>query len=248
MDGVSIDELSRLDGPTLVLPNHPAYIDPAIVLSELQFGKTLRPLVWAGTFRRWFLGPLMKFTQAVEVPDMQRGRSESIRKTVRMMGDVVDGVNRGESYLIYPSGRLQRGTDEFVGGARIVSEIMRRCPEVNVVLVRTTGLWGSMFSCARTGDLPNLGRSFLKAIGWLFAGGMFFMPKRDVSLHVEILDRNQLPELDRKSLNRFLEDWYNVDGEQHPVFVRYNRVIGPKRGKFAPTVSQPSSGAVDSSL
>ncbi|MCA9213964.1 MAG: 1-acyl-sn-glycerol-3-phosphate acyltransferase [Planctomycetales bacterium] len=248
IDGVSCDELAKLLGPTLVLPNHPAYIDPAVVLSHLRFGKHLRPLVWAGTFRRWFLWPLMRLTDAVEVPDMQRGRGESIRKTVRMINEVIDGVQRGESYLIYPSGRLQRGTDEFVGGARIVSEIMLRCPEVNVVLVRTTGLWGSMFSCAHTGDLPNLGRAFLKAAGWLFAGGMFFVPKRNVSLHIEILDRNQLASLDRKTVNRFLEEWYNVDGAQLPVFVRYNKVLGPRRGKFAPAVSQPSAAASDSSL
>ncbi|MFC1758704.1 lysophospholipid acyltransferase family protein [Planctomycetota bacterium] len=240
MNGVEPKQLHRLTGPILVLPNHPAYIDPAIVLSHLQVGRNLRPLVFAGTFRRWFLRPLMRATRAVEVPDMQRGRGASIRKTVRMMTDVIAGVQNGESYLIYPSGRLQRGNDEFVGGARIVSEVMRRCPDVNVVLVRTTGLWGSMFSCAGTGDLPDLGRAFLKSVWWLFAGGMFFVPKREVSVHVEVLDRRQLTGLDRKTLNRFLEDWYNATGEQSPVFVRYNKVMGPKRGQFAPTASQPT--------
>ena len=244
--GADHRRLDHLSGPTLVLPNHPAYIDPAIVMSHLGSRQSLRPLVFAGTFRRWFLRPLMWVTRAVEVPDMQRGRGESIRKTVRMMTQVIHGVQNGESYLIYPSGRLQRGTEEFVGGARIVSEVLRRCPDVNVVLVRTTGLWGSMFSCAGTGDLPNLGRAFLKSSWWLFAGGMFFVPKRQVSLHVEVLDRNQLAALDRKTVNRFLEEWYNAEGQQLPVFVRYNKLIGPKRGKFAPTASRPAFA--DSSL
>lgn len=218
------------------------------MLSHLRFGKELRPLVFAGTFRRWFLWPLMRITRSVEVPDMQRGKGESIRNTVRMMNAVIDDVKSGDSFLIYPSGRLQRGSEEFIGGARIVSEIIKRCPRVNVVLVRTTGLWGSMFSCARTGDLPNLGRAFVKSIGWLLAGGLLFVPKREVSLHVEVLDLAGIPGLDRRTLNNFLEDWYNVSGGHTPVFVRYNRVLGPRRGKFAPFIVPATTKMPDSMI
>ena len=171
----------------------------------------------------------MRYTRAIEVPDLQTGNRDAYRRTVEMMRSVVNGVKNGDTFLIYPSGRLQRENVEFLGGARIASEIIKRCPDVRIVLVRVDGLWGSMFSCAETGELPHLGRTFLKAIGWLFLGGIFFIPRRKVDVFVEEFERNALPGFDRNAINRFLESWYNVDGPKPPEFVRYNWIVGRKR-------------------
>ena len=45
----------------------------------------------------------------------------------------------------------------MIGAARATHEILQRVPQANVVLVRTLGVWGSMFSYARTGAAPPLG-------------------------------------------------------------------------------------------
>ena len=58
-------ELRNLTGPVLVLPNHPAYIDPPIVLTHARLRHPLRPLVYAGTYRLPFLLPLMKLVHAL---------------------------------------------------------------------------------------------------------------------------------------------------------------------------------------
>ena len=58
------------------------------------------------------------------------------------------------SALSFGSGRA--GGLEVVGAARAASEILAPCPQANVVLVRTRGLWGSQFSYARTGESPEL--------------------------------------------------------------------------------------------
>lgn len=223
------DSLGATSSSTIILPNHPAYIDPALVQTFLRLERVPRPLVFSGTFRRWFLRPFMSYTRAIEVPDLQTASKSAYRDTVAMIRQVVKGVHGGDTFLIYPSGRLQRGDVEVVGGARIASEIIKRCPNVRIVLVRVEGLWGSMFSCAKTGELPRLGRACLKSFAWLCLGGIFFVPRRKVDVFVEEFDRASLPGFDRETINRFLEEWYNISGPRKPEFVRYNWIVGRSR-------------------
>ena len=67
------------------------------------------------------------------------------------------------------------------------------CPQANIVLVRTRGLWGSIFTIAATGDLPNLERCVVRALGWVFAALFVFLPRRKVTMTVEQIDRRDLP-------------------------------------------------------
>src|SRR5208282_3645820 len=46
-----LDKLQSLEGPTLVMPNHPGYIDPAIVLAHVRLKQPLRPIVYEDTYR-----------------------------------------------------------------------------------------------------------------------------------------------------------------------------------------------------
>ena len=232
--------LSALKGPTLVLPNHPAYIDPPLVLSHLRLGKALRPLVFSGIYRLLPLRPLMAMVDAFEVPDLSAQSRDAQAKTLEMIDAVVARIGRGDSFLIYPSGRLQRGNAEVVGSARAVHELLWRCPDLNVVLVRTRGLWGSSFGCAATGAPPSLVPTMLRNLGWALAALVVFLPRRKVTIHVEVLPKRTLPKASREQTNAFLEGWYNIDGPQHPAFVRYSHFFGPTAGHYAAGVSLPS--------
>ena len=237
-----LESLRGIDGPLLVLPNHPAYVDPPTVLSHLPSARPLRPLVFSGVYRLPFLRPLMWLVDAFEVPDLSAQSRQAAAKTKELVDAVVARINAGDSFLIYPSGRLQRGNREVVGSARAVHEIVTRCPELTVVLVRTRGLWGSMFSCAREGKPPALGGAIAAAAGWLAAGLLFFLPRRPVHIHLEAVPRERLPTGSREEFNAFLERWYNPDGDQEPVFVRYSRLFGPATGHYSPAAS---AAAVD---
>lgn len=238
------EQLERLSGPVLLLPNHPAYIDPPTVLSHTASGlfqkglrQPLRPLVFSGTYRVPPLLPLMKLVRAFEVPDLSSASRDAASRTTQLIDAVVAEVHAGGSFLIYPSGRLQRGNREVVGSARFVHELVSRCPELRVVLVRTRGLWGSLFSCAAEGKPPDLVPAVLRAAAWVVAGLFFFLPKRHVHLHVEVMPRSRLPLESREAFNRFLENWYDADGEQEPLFVRYNPLFGPTEGHYRPAVT-----------
>ena len=232
--------LSSLQGPTLILPNHPAYVDPPLVLSHLRLGRSLRPLVFSGLYRLLPLRPLMAMVDAFEVPDLSAQSRDAQAKTLGMIEAVVARIGRGDSFLIYPSGRLQRGNAEVVGSARAVHELLSRCPDLNVVLVRTCGLWGSSFGCAATGAPPSLVPTILGNLGWALAALLVFLPRRKVTIHVEVLPRGTLPKKSREETNAFLEGRYNVDGPQQPAFVRFSYLFGPSTGHYAAGAALPA--------
>lgn len=226
------EQLKSLSGPTLVIPNHPAYIDPPLVSSHIRLHKPLRPLVYSGTYRMLPLRPLMSLVNAFEVPDMSSQSRDAQAKALEMIDAVVGRLDAGDCLLIYPSGRLQRGNVEVVGANRSVYEIVSRVPNLNIVRVRTRGVWGSSFSCAEYGETPNLGSAVVKAIGWVFASLFFFLPRRKVTMTVEVIKPSELPLESKDEFNRALEAWYNADGGQEPQFVRYNHLLGPSEGEF----------------
>ncbi|MCA9131870.1 MAG: 1-acyl-sn-glycerol-3-phosphate acyltransferase, partial [Planctomycetales bacterium] len=231
------EQLQGLKGATLVLPNHPAYIDPPLVSSHLRLHKPLRPLVYSGTYRWPILRPMMTMVDAFEVPDLSSHSRDAQAKTREMIDSVVARLQAGDCLLIYPSGRLQRGNEEVVGAARAVYELISRCPDINIVLVRTRGLWGSMFSCAATGGPPPLAARVRAACGWVFASLFFFLPRRPVTLEVEVVDREQLPLDTREQFNGYLENWYNEQAPSAPIFVRYHALLGPSEGGYAPAAA-----------
>ena len=226
------EKLRELRGPTLILPNHPGYIDPPLLLSHLRIPGGIRPTVFSGIYRIPALYPLVRIANALEVPDLAEHSREAREQTLTVIDTIVEGLQRGENYLLYPAGRVQRQQGEKIGAARAAAEIIQRCPQVNVVLVRTRGIWGSMFSYVRTGQRPDLGRCALRAIGWMAANLVFFAPRRDVTMTVEVADRRDLPGPGREKLNPYLEAWYNRGDPELPRFVPYHRWFGPREYRF----------------
>ncbi|MBA2117294.1 1-acyl-sn-glycerol-3-phosphate acyltransferase [Bremerella alba] len=227
-----LEKLEALEGPILVLPNHPAFVDPPTVLSHLRFGKSLRPLVFTDTYRSPIFYPFMKIIDAYEVPNLKSHSRDAHAKTSELIDKVAGELQQGQNFLIYPSGRLQRQGYEVVGGARIAYELLERVEKVNVVLVRTRGLWGSRFGCAQEGDVPTLGKNALASLGWVLAGLVFFLPKRKVTLEVVPVDRDSLPMESKSALNRHLEAFYNADGGEEPKYVPYSYLLGPRDFDF----------------
>lgn len=230
------EKLRRLEGPTLVMPNHAAYIDPAIVQSFIHrsYRGCLRPIVLTGPYRNPVLHPLMLLVRALEVPDLGQHSRRATEQARAMIDAVAERIEAGDSFLLYPSGRLQVRGQEVVGAARTASELLQRCKSVNIVLIRTRGLWGSKFGCAWTGKGPDLGKVVPFGFRTFFANLCFFMPRRDVTLTVEVIPREDIPGLDRQTLNPWLEEWYNRDIEipEKPVFVPYHFLFGPRDHEF----------------
>jgi long-chain-fatty-acid--[acyl-carrier-protein] ligase len=233
-----LEKVRGLQHKTLILPNHPGMIDPPIVLTALWPALHPRPLVYEGNFRNPVLRPLMSLLDAVRVPDLERPNVEAHAQTQQAIRDVIDSLQRGQNVILWPSGMIQRDGVERLGPAQALTDILRAVPDVNLVLVRTRGVWGSRFTYAPTGAHPDLLGGLWAGIGWLLASGLFFMPRRRMDLTVEVLDRSKLPELTRQKVNPFFEAWYNQGGPETPTFVPYHHLFGPRTFTFPARVAR----------
>ena len=227
-----LEKLRDLRGPTLAMPNHPGLIDPPLVLSNIRLPGGLRPIVTSSMYRNRLLYPLMRLVDAIEVPELAEHSREARGQTLTMIDAMADGLNRGENFLIYPAGRTERRGIEEIGATRAVSDLLQRCPQANIVLVRTRGVWGSIFTVAYTGEHPNLEGCVVRALGWVFAALFVFLPRRKVTMTVERIDRRDLPGITREKLNPFLEAWYNRGGPEKPTFVPFSFLFGPRQHEF----------------
>ena len=225
-------ELRGLRAPVLLLPNHPGYIDPVLILTHFYGSFRPRPVIYEDNFRSLLLRPLVKLLRAVPIPDLERPSQEAQQRAEQAVSEVIEGLRRGENFVLWPAGRVQHDGVERLGAARALTDILRAVPDAAVVLVRTRGVWGSMFTYARTGHSPLLGHCFRIGLLWLVANLLFFMPRRRVDITIEPLDRNKLPDLERDSVNRWLEGWYNADGPERPTYVPYHFLFGPRSYEF----------------
>jgi len=221
------EKLENLEGGTLVLPNHSALVDPPLVLAYLhrRYRGSIRPVAFTGSYRNPVFFPFMLLINAKEVPDLSKQSQKAQDDAKLMIDEMTDDLEQGETFLLYPSGRLQRWGEERVGAARSTSDLLQRCDDVNIVLVRTHGLWGSRFGRSQTGDTPNMTTAVIRAIWTGLTNLVFFMPRREVTIKVDVLKREDLPDdLSRESLNPWLDKWYNqdLDGIEEPIFVPYH--------------------------
>ena len=229
---VGLEKLQELRGPTLVLPNHPGYIDPPLVWSHVRLTQAVRPVATTSMYRKPLLRPLMRLLQSARGAGLERAQPLGARSHAGH-----DRRRRGRTrtrrvFLIYPSGHVVHNGREEVGAARTAAEVLARCPQANVVLVRTRGLWGSMFTYARTGKAPSLAQCAVRGLAWMAANLIVFAPRRRVVITVEPVERDRLPAAKRETLNPFLEAWYNQEGPETPVFVPYHAWFGPRQYTF----------------
>ncbi|MEN9654247.1 MAG: hypothetical protein RL235_359 [Chlamydiota bacterium] len=191
----------------LFLPNHPALMDPLILFLIAWPHFRMRPLVIEYIFRQRLLKPLMALVRAVSVPNFDTSVNQlKIKRAKESIQQVATGLKAGENFVLYPSGRLKSSGREVLGGASGAHLLVQEAPETMVVLVRTTGLWGSSFSRAFEGHSPDLMTTIFKGLMTLLKNGILFCPRRNIEVTFEVFDKRPKT---RVEFNRNLEQWYN---------------------------------------
>ena len=233
------EEVLRRPGPYLILPNHPAYIDPPNLLVRLWPAFRMRPMLLETNFENPALAPFVWLMNAIRVPDTDRLSTEARERAQAAVQAAIDALKAGQNVIVWASGRLQRDGTERIGGARTVADVLAAVPDVTVVLVRTRGLWGSMFSWAWAAK-PALGGGLVKGIGLLLANLIVFTPRRRATLTLEAFGPDQRPEPVREKINLWLEAWFNADGpREEPTFVPYHFLFGRRTAEFPPPLTGP---------
>ncbi|MBU1163287.1 MAG: AMP-binding protein [Proteobacteria bacterium] len=202
----------------LFLPNHPALIDPAIIVSILH--KDFAPRSLAVEFR--LANPLIAWISkrfgARLIPDIPRTGPAASTFIKEALAEIIEDLRAGGNLLLYPAGRLKKRYLEEIGATSAVEVILEQVPDVRVILVRQNGLWGSSFSWA-SGKNPDLMFNLKQGIKYLFINGLFLMPRRPVQ--IEFVEPENFPRTaDRLTMNRFLENFYNTNAS-HNTYVPY---------------------------
>ena len=197
----------------LVLPNHPALVDPMLVVTEL-WRTPLKPLVDEQFFSAGIVAPaVLRTLGGVPVPDLRKHRSKAGASVARGLGDLVKAtLSERDSMIFYPSGHIYTENRENIGTRQLAYNICRDLPPgVEVVGVRTTGLWGSIWSRAGRDSSPSFIPTLAKSVLlWFFVAP--FRRRRAVTLRLENLTgrvKTWSATLTRLDFNRQLEAWYN---------------------------------------
>ena len=193
----------------LFLPNHPALIDPIIMVAHLHRFFAVRPLTAEDQLRHPLVKALVGTVGVLPIPEMsgiEQGKADRVQLAIARC---VEALRQGDNVLLYPAGRLMREQVTDLGSASAVERILAQLPDVRVVLVRTTGLWGSSFGWG-AGAPPRLGHAFKAHLTDLLASGIFFLPKRQV--HITFHQPVDFPRSGtRAEMNRYMESFYNQE-------------------------------------
>lgn len=213
----------------LILPNHIALIDPVIVGIYLYPFLKIRPVMderfYYVKLFRWF----MEILDVIPIPDFELVVNEWKTK----QGEIAyrklkKGLSQGDNILLYPAGGLKQTAKEHLAGKSFVHRLITENPNIDVLLIRTTGLWGSSFSRAITGESPDFLEVVKRGIRSAFKNGIFFAPRRKVTIEAEWLSDDFPYQGSKSQMNRYLEAWYNrytyeglIYHEEHPQLVPY---------------------------
>lgn len=223
VEGLEIVQNASLPKPggILFLANHPAEVDPCILLGILWNKYAPHPVAIDYLFQNAFTRYFLDIVEGLSVPQFDHGTNSykkwRMEKTYEKMYAY---LRNKENILLYPSGGLKKQGEEVVGGASGVQTILQNCPEANVVLVRSKGLWGSSFSRALTGSSPNLIKVGVARFKDLLKNFLFFSPKREITVTFE-LPQDFPFQGTRLEINRYLEKWYNQEGPEPLNLVPY---------------------------
>ncbi len=193
----------------LFLPNHPALIDPIIIVTEMNAAFAPQALAdkdqidWPVV--RW----IARQVGARPIPDPARYGEACREEVEKVLADGIQMMKAGGNLLFWPAGRICHQRYEDLGGNSAVETVLKEAPDARVVVIRTRGLWGSSFSRA-AGRRPNFGGALLQGLKYLLLNGILFGPRRNVS--IELVELADVPRADgRAVLNRYLEHFYNED-------------------------------------
>ncbi len=233
-----LEQVRQHPGPYLILPNHPAYADPPLVIAHLWPVFHMRPVLLESNFRNPLLAPFRWLFQGISVPDVTRVSQADRERLAAATEQVIAALRAGQNVVLWPSGRLSRDGSERLGGARLAADVLAAVPDVTIVLVRTRGLWGSMYSWAD--GPPPLLRRILQGLFLWIANLFVFAPRRNVTMTVEAFPPQQRPQPQRELLNPWLEAWYNADvPREEPVFVPHHFWFGPRTHVYPPPQTPP---------
>jgi len=212
----------------VIFPNHQALVDPQIVVSLIWQKIKISPVISETYYNMPIAKYFFKMMWAVPMWDLQKW-TWSIDDVKNAFKNIEIWIKDKKNILLYPAWQLYSQWFEVIKWKKGAYNLVQILPEnVEILVVKTTWLWGSMWSKAWEWETPNFLQTIFKAIFILIWNILFLVPKREVK--IEILNFTQVLK-NIKNINEFnqvLQDFYNKDWEEiiayNPHFFFYNNV------------------------
>ncbi|MDF2550090.1 MAG: aas3 [Chlamydiales bacterium] len=240
-----LDDLPKNSG-VLFLPNHSSIlVDPLLVTASIWDKHQPRPLIVDYMYYLPIVQSIMKQIRALPVPNFGAKINQiKRRKNEQLFDQVVEGLKKGDNFLLYPAGKIKFTGYEQVIGASGIHRILTEVPNVTIVLIRTQGFWGSMFSRARSPISPPMFKTLKEAFFILLKNGLFFTPRRKITITFEKAPADFPRQASRLETNHWLEEWYNrwepceTDPSGRPAEPYAYVPYGPFSPKFEPPLER----------
>jgi long-chain-fatty-acid--[acyl-carrier-protein] ligase len=211
LENINSQTLKR-PGGVLFLPSHPAiFVDPIAVSMAVIKKFPIRPMITDYMYYHPAINRFARLIDALPVPNFHTTTNSLKRKkNEEVFQAVIDGLNNKQNFLVYPAGKTKDTNLEIIGGASGAHKIIQGAPTLNVVLVRTKGLWGSSFSRAFTpGSSPLMFPTIIKGIKHVLKNLILFTPRREIIISFEVAPEDFPYKGTRIEINKYLESWYN---------------------------------------
>lgn len=210
LEKLTPDVLNR-PGGVVFMPNHPTYyIDPIVATLAVWPKFPIRPMIVEYMYYLPLIHGLMKFMNALPVPNFSSSsNSVKRKKSEKVMQAVVADLKKGENFLLYPAGKVKHTAYEAIGGASAVHRVLQDAPEANVVFMRTKGLWGSSLSRAVISQAPSLGAFLAESAKVILKNLIFFTPRRTIVIELVAAPADFPRQGSRLEMNKYLENWFN---------------------------------------
>ena len=220
---IGLDKVDQEAGGMIVLPNHPAEVDPVILGLSFWKKARLRPVADEGFYHMPIINKGFKLVNTIPMPDLRSGAGYFKRLRIKKtMQHISQSLQSGDNILLYPSGHLTRTGREIIGGSSATAQLINEVPTAQIILVKTTGLWGSSFSTAQTaGATPDLFKSFKKALFSIAKNLIFFTPRRKVRVEITPVPHSYFKSKETADINATLENFYNETLEE-PTLLPYS--------------------------
>lgn len=198
-------------GGVLFLPNHPTYfIDPLLMAMMTYPRYTIRPTIVEYMYYTPIIHQVMKLGNALPIPNFSTSSNSLKRKkSEQVIDEIIASLKKGDNFLLYPAGKVKHSNREVVGGASGIQKIIKDAPEANIVLVKISGLWGSSFSRALTGQPIPMWETLFNGLKACLKNFLFFTPRRDIYVEFVPAPADFPFNGSRLEINRYLENFYN---------------------------------------
>ncbi|MBI4647091.1 MAG: AMP-binding protein [Bacteroidia bacterium] len=209
--------------PKVFFPNHQAMADSQLIFCHIYKFAPVVPLIGERFYNKFFLTPIFKKIKAIPVSDLEKG-SKDLEILDKITSRVSEALKNGDNVLLYPSGHLTGQGYEKIMSKKSAWQISKMLPEnAQIIGVRVSGLWGSMWSKAWTGKSPVFISTYLKGILIVLANLIFLVPRRKITLEFSDItaEARTASKNDVQHFNNFLERYYNIHGEEEVRFFRH---------------------------